>query len=117
MHCLNTIAHDVEYRDMEDAVRKACADFVHDVVVVGQGCPMSVLLVEPLTSMDEVDEHARRLLAEKLVARMSDFNKDKFYYSRVDDPNRVIFVTKGSLPRNAEKGNIKYVESLIRQLV
>jgi hypothetical protein len=92
---------------MEDAVRKTCPEIVHDVVVVGQGRAMPVLLAETVSPVPNLDTVAQRTLAEQIVAKMSTYNADRFNRDRVNDPKRILFVDKGSLLRNKEKGNVR----------
>jgi hypothetical protein len=97
------------YRSMEDAVRHMCPDIVHDVVVVGKNRPMPVLIVETALPSSDLDHSAHHTMAAQMVEKMTKYNHDKFYYTRVDDPKRILFVDKGALPRNKEKGNVRYV--------
>ncbi|EIN06468.1 acetyl-CoA synthetase-like protein [Punctularia strigosozonata HHB-11173 SS5] len=88
----------------EDAMRRLCGDVIHDAVVVGQGQPWPVFIVET-KSHKNVDE--KSLLKREIIARMADWGKDRYKWERVDDPQRIIVVEEGELPRTGEKSNIK----------
>ncbi|CDO77060.1 hypothetical protein BN946_scf184473.g4 [Trametes cinnabarina] len=92
-------------KTMEDIVRKACPDIVHDVVVVGSGRAFPCLIVE---SPDEgLTDDKRKEVAEQVIKRTADLLLGLFPHEQIQDPRRVVVVEKGSLPRTWEKGNIR----------
>ncbi|KAI9066826.1 acetyl-CoA synthetase-like protein [Trametes sanguinea] len=90
---------------MEDVVRKACPDVVHDVVVVGSGRAFPCLIVE--SAPDGLTDAQRRELAEQVIERISGLVQGLFPHERIENPRRVLVVEKGSLPRTREKGNVR----------
>ncbi|KAI0657005.1 acetyl-CoA synthetase-like protein [Cubamyces menziesii] len=95
----------VDTKNIEDNVRKTCADLVHDAVVVGSGRTHACLVVESAASGLSAEQ--RHELAQTVAARTADFNKRLFAHERIEDPKRIIVVERGTLPRTKEKGNVR----------
>ncbi|KAI0367704.1 acetyl-CoA synthetase-like protein [Pilatotrama ljubarskyi] len=93
-------------KNMEDIVRKACPDLVHEVVVVGAGRAFPCLVVE--SAIDGLTDEKRTELSKEIVQRISELNKNLFPHERVQDPRKILVVEKGVLPRTTEKGNVRY---------
>ncbi|KAL1946347.1 hypothetical protein VTO73DRAFT_15474 [Trametes versicolor] len=92
-------------KTIEDAVRALGAGLIHDAVVVGDGRNLAGLVVE--AAEGPLDEAKRQELAQEIVKRATEFNRGLFPHERIEDPERIIVVEKGSLPRTKEKGNIR----------
>ncbi|OSD01388.1 acetyl-CoA synthetase-like protein [Trametes coccinea BRFM310] len=90
---------------MEDIVRKACTDIVHDVVVVGSGRAFPCLIVE--SAAGGLTDEERRAVADQVITRTTGLVQGLFPHERIQDPRRVLVVEKGSLPRTREKGNVR----------
>ena len=85
-------------RNIEDYVRKACVDLIHDAVVVGSGRKVPALIVE-LPSAEELQGDKKKSVADEVVKKLADLNASAFPHERVDDPARVFVVARGVLPR------------------
>ncbi|KAL1946336.1 hypothetical protein VTO73DRAFT_15463 [Trametes versicolor] len=92
-------------KNMEDIVRKACPELVHDVVVVGSGRAFPCLIVE--SAVDGLAGEKQHAVAEEIVKRAAELSKSLYAHERIQDPLRVLVVEKGTLPRTREKGNIR----------
>ncbi|KAI0349196.1 hypothetical protein OH77DRAFT_1594358 [Trametes cingulata] len=92
-------------KNMEEIVRKNCADLVHEVVVVGTGRAFPCLIVE--STAGNLTEVEHKDVSEKILQRISEFNKGLFPHERIQDPKRILVVEKGTLPRTREKGNVR----------
>lgn len=84
-------------RTIEDAVRALGAGLIHDAVVVGDGRNLAGLVVE--AAEGPLDDAKRQELAQEIVKRATEFNRGLFPHERIEDPERIIVVEKGSLPR------------------
>ena len=80
-------------------MRTLGSDLVHDAVVVGSGRKYACLVIEAAQS--GLDEDGRRHVAEELVKRLADFNRNLFAHERIEDPKRVIVVEKGTFLRTS----------------
>lgn len=94
-------------RTAEDNVRKACADIIHDAVMVGTGRTLPAFVVEVDSKGTPLSADQKASIAQTVVERIADYNKRVFGHERVDDPKRVLVVEKGTLPRTKEKGNVR----------
>lgn len=94
---LRLITSELFDRNMEDTVRKACPELVHDVVVVGSGRAFPCLIVE--SAVDGLADEKRPAVAEAIMKRTSELNKSLYAHERIQDPRRVLVVEKGTLPR------------------
>lgn len=101
-------------RSTEDALRSLCADLIDDAVVVGQGRPWPVFVVETQNGFHGTGEEESRL-KQKIVDRMHGWGKDRYQWEKVDDTPRILVVRKGELLRTGEKGNVRYVLRLCRE--
>jgi hypothetical protein len=94
-------------RAIEDGVRLHCKDLVHDVVVVGQGLPLPVIIIET-TSPVSADE--AETVKTRIAERAKTFSNGKFVAERVE-AKRILLVDRDTLPRTKEKGNIQSVSA------
>lgn len=86
-------------RNIEDIVRKACPELVHDVVVVGSGRAFPCLIVESAVPVDGLADEKRSSVAEEIVKKTAELGKSLYAHERIQDPRRVLVVEKGTLPR------------------
>ncbi|KAH9917682.1 acetyl-CoA synthetase-like protein [Epithele typhae] len=94
-------------KSVEDFVRSACKDVIHDVVVLGTARPLAFWAVEVPREAPPLTEEEKGALKKEVLARTSEFNKTLFQHERVLEPKQVFVVEKGVLPRTKEKGNIR----------
>lgn len=95
-------------RNMEDIVRKACPELVHDVVVVGSGRAFPCLIVE--SAVDGLAGEKPHAVAEEIVKRTAELSKSLYAHERIQDPLRVLVVEKGTLPRTRASAIISVSE-------
>ncbi|KAJ7661325.1 acetyl-CoA synthetase-like protein [Mycena polygramma] len=92
-------------KSIEDRVLTSCADLVQNCVVVGHYKPAVVLFVEPITPISSPEDDD--LLKASILDRISDFNSRLFAHEKINSTLQIVSVSSGSLPRTAEKGNIR----------
>ncbi|PPQ78838.1 hypothetical protein CVT26_011849 [Gymnopilus dilepis] len=79
---------------MEDKIRETCSDIIHDVAVVGDNWPQPCVFIEALPSEREASQ-----LVPLVIERNKTFSERLFFFERIQDPQRIIVVPYGSLPR------------------
>ncbi|KAJ7483260.1 putative amp-CoA ligase [Mycena latifolia] len=102
---LKTLGGFCDTKSIEDNIRKTCADLVHDAVVLGTNRPCPVLFVETL--IDSSNDSQNLKLANEIIQRTAAFNQRLFLYERIENPKHIKILSKGTLPRTKEKGNIR----------
>ncbi|KAF7339984.1 Acetyl-CoA synthetase-like protein [Mycena venus] len=92
-------------KSIEDNCMLNCADLVKNCTVVGHYKPAVVLFIEPALSLPgETDVSAFKA---GILRQTTSFNDRLFQHERITDPNFIVVVPPGSLPRTTEKGNIR----------
>ncbi|KAJ6471759.1 acetyl-CoA synthetase-like protein [Mycena vitilis] len=92
-------------KSIEDNCMITCANLVKNCAVVGHYKPAVVLFVEPAVSLpDDINIAAFK---GEILKRTESFNARLFQHERIMDPNFIVVVPPGSLPRTSEKGNIR----------
>jgi hypothetical protein len=94
-------------RAIEDGVRLHCKDLVHDVVVVGQGLPLPVIIIE---TTSPVSADKAEAVKTQIVEGAKAFSNGKFVAERVE-AKRILLVDRDTLPRTKEKSNIQCVSA------
>lgn len=84
---------------------KTCADLVQNCIAVGHLKPRVVLLVEP-RAQDSSDPHEREVdaqdtLKEEILKRTAAYNSRLLDHERITDPECILVVPVGSLPRTS----------------
>ncbi|KAJ7136297.1 putative amp-CoA ligase [Mycena filopes] len=102
---LKTLGGFCDTKSIEDNVRKTCEDLVHDAVVLGTSRSCPVLFIETHTELS--DDAQKLALATEIIRRTQTFNQRLFLNERIEDPNHIRVLVKGTLPRTKEKGNIR----------
>ncbi|KAI0763479.1 acetyl-CoA synthetase-like protein [Trametes elegans] len=99
-------------RAIEENARQACADLVHECIVVGNGRPSPALFVEPAPGVQMDDARLRR----EIVRRTRHFHARRYLHERITSAKMVVVVPRGTLPRTATKGNVRRraVEDMFR---
>jgi len=92
-------------KSIEDNCMLNCADLVKNCTVVGHYKPAVVLFIEPALSLPG-DTDISAFKAE-ILKQTAPFNARLFQHERITDPNFIVVVPPGSLPRTKEKGNIR----------
>ncbi|KAJ7204691.1 acetyl-CoA synthetase-like protein [Mycena pura] len=92
-------------KSIEDNCMFTCAHLVKNCTVVGHYKPALMLFIEPALALPSETD----LVAFKaaILAQTEAFNKRLFLHERISDPNHIVVVPAGSLPRTSEKGNIR----------
>ena len=85
-------------------MRTACADLIHDAVVVGTGRALPCLVVEADKRGGDDSDQARAGLARRVVECIAERNARVFTHERIEDAARVFVVAKGELPRTKVSG-------------
>lgn len=80
-------------RSIEENVRATCNDLVAACIVVGTGRVSPALFIEPVKEMDEEQ------LKLEIIRRTRAFHSRRYLHERITDPEFVIAVTPGTLPR------------------
>ncbi|KAJ7585901.1 acetyl-CoA synthetase-like protein [Mycena floridula] len=93
-------------KSIEDNLLRICPDLVQQCVVVGHYKPAPVLLVEPIDVSFNY-ETGSDALKEEILKRTLTFNERVYPHEQIRDPSRIVIIKTGSLPRTAEKGNIR----------
>ncbi|KAJ7480176.1 acetyl-CoA synthetase-like protein [Mycena galericulata] len=92
-------------KSIEDNCMLTCANLVKNCAVVGHYKPAVVLFIEPTLSLPgETDIAAFKA---EILKQTETFNARLFEHERITDPNFIVVVPPGSLPRTTEKGNIR----------
>ncbi|KAK7062155.1 acetyl-CoA synthetase-like protein [Favolaschia claudopus] len=94
---------------IEDNARAMCATLISECVVVGNGRPNPILVVEPGIGVDNNDK-----LRVDIMRKIRQFHSRRYLHERIGSADMILVVPRGSLPRTATKGNIrrKAVEEL-----
>jgi hypothetical protein len=88
-------------RAIEDNIRATCGDLIQECIVVGTGRPSPALFVEPTPGVD----HGK--LKRDIIRKTRQFHSRRYLHEQITNPNLIIVVPSGSLPRTATKGNIR----------
>ncbi|KAJ7724912.1 hypothetical protein B0H16DRAFT_1782741 [Mycena metata] len=86
---------------IEDNARAMCGNLISECIVVGNGRPNPILVVEPGTDMDH------QKLRIEIIRKTRQFHSRRYIHERITSPEMVIVVPRSSLPRTATKGNIR----------
>lgn len=86
---------------IEDNIRATCGDLIEECIVVGTGRPSPALFVEPAPGVDYGK------LKRDIIRKTRQFNSRRYLHEQITNPNLIITVPSGSLPRTATKGNIR----------
>lgn len=86
---------------IEDNIRATCGDLIQECIVVGTGRPSPALFVEPTSGVD----HGK--LKRDIIRKTRQFHSRRYLHEQITNPNLIIVVPSGSLPRTATKGNIR----------
>ncbi|KAJ7755990.1 hypothetical protein B0H16DRAFT_1315276 [Mycena metata] len=86
---------------IEDNARVTCGNLISECIVVGNGRPNPILVVEPGTDMDH------QKLRNEIIRKTRQFHSRRYLHERITSPKMVIVVPRSSLPRTATKGNIR----------
>ncbi|KAG2752316.1 acetyl-CoA synthetase-like protein [Suillus brevipes Sb2] len=86
---------------IEDNIRATCGDLIQECIVVGTGRPSPALFVEPTPGVD----HGK--LKRDIIRKTRQFHSRRYLHEQITNPNLIIVVPSGSLPRTATKGNIR----------
>ncbi|KAG2072765.1 acetyl-CoA synthetase-like protein [Suillus decipiens] len=86
---------------IEDNIRATCGDLIEECIVVGTGRPSPALFVEPVPGVDYGK------LKRDIIRKTRQFNCRRYLHEQIVNPNLIIIVPSGSLPRTATKGNIR----------
>lgn len=89
---------------------KTCADLVQNCIAVGHLKPRVVLLVEP-RAQDSNDPQEREVdaqdtLKEEVLKRTAAYNSRLLDHERISDPECILVVPPGSLPRTSVSSQI-----------
>lgn len=84
-------------RSIEDNCMLTCANLVKNCAVVGHYKPAVILFIEPTLSLrGETDVAAFKA---EILKQTKPFNARLFQHERITDPNFIVVVPPGSLPR------------------
>ncbi|KAJ6560418.1 hypothetical protein B0H19DRAFT_1261021 [Mycena capillaripes] len=86
---------------IEDNARAMCGNLISECVVVGNGRPNPILVVESGTDMDH------KKLKTEIIRKTRQFHSRRYLHERITSADMVIVVPRGTLPRTATKGNIR----------
>ncbi|KAG1833916.1 hypothetical protein EV424DRAFT_855731 [Suillus variegatus] len=86
---------------IEDNIRATCGDLIEECIVVGTGRPSPALFVEPAPGVD----HGK--LKRDIIRKTRQFHSRRYLHEQITNPNLIVVVPSGSLPRTATKGNIR----------
>ncbi|KAJ6575509.1 acetyl-CoA synthetase-like protein [Mycena sp. CBHHK59/15] len=92
-------------KSIEDNCMLACADLVKNCTAVGHYKPAVVLFIEPALALPSESDLAT--FKAEVLKQTAPFNDRLFLHERITDPNFIVVVPPGSLPRTTEKGNIR----------
>ncbi|TFK97273.1 hypothetical protein BDV98DRAFT_596877 [Pterulicium gracile] len=104
-------------RVIERNVMETCKDIVQACVVVGSGRPEFVLFVELLPSVAESTVASQPLsspalsstsaIKQSILTRLAPTQSTLWTYERLTNPDRIVVVPSGTLPRTVVKGNVR----------
>ncbi|KAF9044691.1 hypothetical protein BDP27DRAFT_1346740 [Rhodocollybia butyracea] len=101
---------------IEDNARTLCHDIISDCVVVGNGRPSPVLIVEasPTTSGPVSTDLE---LKTEIFRRIHPFHTTRYLHERIASSNMIFVVPLGTLPRTKSKGTVrrKIVEDMVKE--
>ncbi|KAF5343319.1 hypothetical protein D9757_014157 [Collybiopsis confluens] len=87
-------------KGIENNARELCSDIITGCVVVGEGRPSPVLIVESHSENLEV-------LPAEIYGRIAPFHAGRHHFERIASEKMVIAVPPGTLPRTATKGTVQ----------
>ncbi|KAJ3512855.1 hypothetical protein NLJ89_g3283 [Agrocybe chaxingu] len=96
----------LSFCDTKHVITISCTESLTDIFLVGHYKPGVVLLVEP-TTVDPADDSAVSGLKAKILERNDPFNSRLFDHERIKHAFQIVIVSRGTLPRTMEKGNIR----------
>ncbi|KAF9070814.1 hypothetical protein BDP27DRAFT_1323044 [Rhodocollybia butyracea] len=106
---------------IEDNVRTLCGDIISDCVVVGNGRPSPVLVVEA-SSTSTTATHTAPVSTEielknEIYRRIHPFNASRYLHERIASPDMIFIVPLGTLPRTMSKGTVRrrIVEDMVKE--
>ncbi|KAF9077885.1 hypothetical protein BDP27DRAFT_1356646 [Rhodocollybia butyracea] len=99
---------------IEDNARSLCGDIISDCVVVGNGHPSPVLVVEACSVSPALDES--KLKAE-IYRRIHPFHSTRYPHERIASPDMIFVVSLGTLPRTVTKATVrrKVIEEMMKE--
>ena len=92
---------DTLHRAIEDNVLRTCPDLVSNCVAVGHLKPCVVLLVECANEPAGRDLDSTTRDKEQILERTAEYNSRLLDHERITDPNHIVVVPAGSLPRTS----------------
>ncbi|KAF9077879.1 acetyl-CoA synthetase-like protein [Rhodocollybia butyracea] len=95
---------------IEDNARSLCGDIISDCVVVGNGHPSPVLVVEaysPLSHSTVNPVLNESELKTKIYHRIRPFHSSRYPHERIDSPDMIFVVPLGTLPRTVTKATVR----------
>ncbi|KAF9077888.1 acetyl-CoA synthetase-like protein [Rhodocollybia butyracea] len=108
-------------KSIEDNVRSLCGDIISDCVVVGNGRPSPVLVVEvcspPPPSCSVSPSINESELKIEIYHRIHPFHAARYPHERVASPDMIFVVPLGTLPRTVTKATVrrKVVEETMKE--
>ncbi|KAF9061227.1 hypothetical protein BDP27DRAFT_1429170 [Rhodocollybia butyracea] len=99
---------------IEDNARSLCGDIISDCVVVGNGHPSPVLVVEACSVSPALDES--KLKAE-IYRRIHPFHATRYPHEGIASPDMIFVVPLGTLPRTVTKATVrrKVIEEMMKE--
>ncbi|KAF9061235.1 acetyl-CoA synthetase-like protein [Rhodocollybia butyracea] len=89
---------------IEDNARSLCYDMISDCVVVGNGRPSPVLVVEACSISLALNEWE---LKTEIYRRIHPFHTTRYPHERIASPDMIFIVTPGTLSRTATKATVR----------
>ncbi|KAG5648080.1 hypothetical protein DXG03_007115 [Asterophora parasitica] len=86
---------------IEDNARATCGSLIGECVVVGSGRPSPVMFIEPAVDMDH------NKLKKEIIRKTRHFHSRRYLHERITSANMIVIVPPKTLPRTANKGNIR----------
>ncbi|KAF9061236.1 acetyl-CoA synthetase-like protein [Rhodocollybia butyracea] len=106
---------------IEDNARSTCGDIISDCVVVGNGRPSPVLVVEACSPPSPRCSASPTLneseLKTEIYRRICSFHTARFPHERITSPDMILIVPLGTLPRTVTKATVrrKVIEETMKE--
>ncbi|KAF9072022.1 hypothetical protein BDP27DRAFT_1321320, partial [Rhodocollybia butyracea] len=99
-----------DIKAIEDNARSLCGDIISDCVVVGNGRPSPVLVVEACSPPSHCNVsftlHESELKTE-IYHRIKPFHAARYLHERITSPEMIFVVPLGTLPRTVSKATVR----------
>ncbi|KAF9061228.1 hypothetical protein BDP27DRAFT_1338412 [Rhodocollybia butyracea] len=104
-------------RAIEDNARTLCGDIISDCVVVGNGRPSPVLVVEASHRNVSPALNFESELKTEIYRRICPFHTARYPHERIDSPDMIFIVPLGTLPRTVTKATVKkkVIEEMMKE--